>query len=78
MTANRGTPTIIPTSPQMLPKNRMENRIQKLDIPTVSPRILGPRTLPSTCCSRIIKTRNTRHFHGLDVRISRADGIMPM
>ena len=68
----------MPTSPQILPKNRMENRIQKLDIPTVSPRILGPSTFPSICCSMTINTRNTRHFHGLDVRISSADGIIPM
>ena len=49
MTANIGTPMIIPTNPNSFPATKIANKIQKAEIPIESPKILGPIIFPSTC-----------------------------
>ena len=56
----------------------MEMRIQKLDRPTLSPRIRGPRMLPSNCCSRRMKMTKMKHWKGLIRRIRIAEGMAPI
>ena len=55
MTANTGTPRSIPAKPKMPAATVIEMSTQKPEIPTVLPRILGPMTLPSTCCKTMMK-----------------------
>ena len=50
---------------------------QKLEMPVASPRILGPRMLPSNCWRITMKITNTRHCLGLTSRIRNADGTAP-
>ena len=49
MTAKSGTPMSIPTKPKMPPKKMMAKRTPKDEMPVLSPKILGPRMLPSNC-----------------------------
>ena len=69
---------IIPTKPIRPPPTRMENSTQKLAIPVVSPRILGPITFPSSCCRASMKIRKYIHCIGFTISISSADGIAPI
>ena len=55
----------------------MATMTQKLEMPVLSPRIFGPMTLPSNCCSRTIKMMKYRHFSGLTSRIRNALGMAP-
>ena len=55
MQATTGTPRNIPSTPPKPPPTRMATTIQKLEMPTVSPKILGPRMLPSNCWRAMMK-----------------------
>ena len=68
----------MPTKPKRPPNSRMENSTQKEASPVESPRILGPRMLPSNCWSTKMKMTKYRHFRGLTSRISSAQGMAPM
>ena len=56
----------------------MATTTQKLEMPVASPRILGPRMLPSNCCRTMTKITKNRHFLGLTSRIRKALGTAPM
>ena len=78
MTANSGTPMTMPKTPHNPPNRMMVNSTQKLDRPVRSPRIFGPMTLPSSCCSARTKTTNQSALMGLSIRISSVEGTAPM
>ena len=48
-TAKVGTPSTIPGNPNRPPHTTMETSTQMADRPVLSPKILGPRMLPSNC-----------------------------
>ena len=77
-TAKVGIPMIMPTIPQRPPKNRMENRTQKLETPVVWLMIFGPRMFPSNCWRIRIKTRNLSISTGETRSRMNALGIAPI
>ena len=56
----------------------MENMTQKPERPVRLPRILGPMTLPSSCCKTITQIKNHSALMGLSIRIKRVAGTAPM
>ena len=68
----------MPVKPNRLPATVMETSTQKPEIPMVSPRILGPMTLPSSCWRPKMKITKYRHFKGSTSRMMKAEGIAPM
>ena len=55
----------------------MATMTQKLEMPVASPRIFGPRMLPSNCCRTTMKITKIRHCLGLTSRIRNAEGTAP-
>lgn len=78
ITANIGTPNIIPTNPNNPPNINIENSTQKLLIPVLLPISLGPSMLPSNCCMRKMSSKNFIHNDGSIIRSKNAHGIAPM
>ena len=74
----RGTPINIPANPHISPKRKIANNTQKLEIPVVLPRILGPIILPSICCS--IKSNIIKYIHwtGFTINIRSAERNRPI
>ena len=68
----------MPAKPNRPPNNRMENSTQKEARPVDSPRILGPRILPSNCWSTKMNAMKYRHWMGLARKMSMAQGIAPI
>ena len=60
ITAKTGTPTIMPTMPHMAEQMAMAMMTQRELTPVLSPRILGPMTLPSSCW--MMRMRMNFHF----------------
>ena len=50
---------------------------QRLERPVLSPRILGPMMLPSTCCSAKTKRVKYTAFRGLSSRMRKMLGMAP-
>ena len=78
ITANKGTPIIIPTIPNNLAPIKRENSIQNAEIPSESPSILGPIILPSNCCINRTISKNQNAFTGDKNKIMKNDGIAPI
>ena len=76
--ANIGTPRSIPANPHISPNRNMEKSTHILEIPVVSPIILGPKILPSICCN--IKSKITKKMHcmGLTISMRSADKNNPI
>jgi hypothetical protein len=80
ITANTGIPRIIPGTLKNPPNKVMEKITQKPSRPVESPRILGPITLPSICCSTSMKIRKNNVLSGCigsTTNIRSALGIAP-
>ena len=77
ITANNGTPIIIPTNPNTLPATNNANNIQNADIPIESPNIFGPIILPSICCIISIISKNHNALIGDTNIIITNEGIAP-
>ena len=68
----------MPINPNSPPPTRTAKRTQKLASPVLSPRIFGPRILPSNCCNARMNTRNHMHCSGSTISKSNAEGIAPI
>jgi len=68
----------MPGTPMRPLKMVMEKIIQNPERPVESPRILGPRKLPSNCCKIQMKMIKYRHCIGLTIKISNAQGTAPI
>ena len=77
-TANNGTPTAMPAKPNTPPNSKIANMTQKLDKPVELPKILGPRILPSNCCSARMKITKYNACTGLITMIRIVLGIAPI
>ena len=58
---------VMPVNPNNPPPTIMATSTQMAESPVESPRILGPRILPSNCCSKITKMVNHSALHGLTI-----------
>ena len=67
----------MPAKPKSPAPKMMENMTQKPLMPTLLPRIFGPRMLPSNCWSRMMNTRKMSAFSGDSIRMMSVPGIMP-
>ena len=67
----------MPGTPKKAPPTRMATITHRLERPVVSPKILGPMILPSTCCRAMIKIRKYSAFSGETSRMSRRLGTAP-
>ena len=56
----------------------MEMSTQMADRPVLSPRILGPRMLPSNCCKPMTKAKNRRAAQGSTITRINRQGMAPM
>ncbi len=68
----------MPQKPNSPAPRMMENMTQKPLMPMELPSIFGPMTLPSSCCSTMMKMMNTRHLNGSTSRMISALGTAPM
>ena len=78
MTAKVGTPMSSPTKPNNPPKKVTAKITQKADNPVESPKILGPMTLPSTCCKIRTKIKKIKDLNGSSIMMIKMLGIAPM
>jgi hypothetical protein len=69
---------IIPTNPNRPPPSRIENTTQNADNPVELPKIFGPITFPSSCCSTRMKIRKYTPLIGSFSKIRTALGIAPI
>ena len=77
ITANIGTPSIIPAIPNSPPNNVMAKMTQKLESPVELPKIFGPMILPSTCCNKNTNTRKYSACTGSINNINIKEGTAP-
>ena len=78
MTENTGTPKNIPMNPYSPPNSMIAKITQNAESPVESPRIFGPRILPSNCCRIRMNTRNHSALIGASIRMIKNDGMAPI
>ena len=77
ITANIGTPNIMPAIPNRPPNKVIAKITQKLESPVELPRIFGPMMLPSTCCNKNTNIRKYKACIGSINKMSNKDGMAP-
>ena len=67
----------MPTRPKKLPPTKMAMMTHRLERPVLSPRILGPMMLPSSCCSSSTNSTKYSAFMGDTSKIRNVLGMAP-